>query len=145
VSLEIEIVHEATEELLIAMHHLVPQLSSSAVELTFDELAEIVACQTITLFAARDDGTIRGTLTLAVFRIPSGLRAWIEDVIVDENARGSGAGEALTTAAIERSRALGARSIDLTSRPSRESANRLYLRLGFAQRETNVFRFLLED
>jgi ribosomal protein S18 acetylase RimI-like enzyme len=91
--------------------------------------------------ATEDDGTIVGTLTLAIFRIPTGLRAWIEDVVVDERARGRGVGAALTNAAIRLASDQGARTVDLTSRPSREAANRLYQRLGFVARETNVYRF----
>ncbi len=86
-------------------------------------------------------GPIVGSLTLAVFRVPTGLRAWIEDVVVDESARGAGAGEALVLAAVRRAEAEGARTVDLTSRPSREAANRLYLRVGFEARTTNVYRF----
>jgi ribosomal protein S18 acetylase RimI-like enzyme len=82
-----------------------------------------------------------GSLTLAVFRIPTGLRAWIEDVVVDESARGQGVGEALNRAALDRAAALGAVTVDLTSRPSRAAANRLYQRLGFEPRETNVYRY----
>jgi len=85
--------------------------------------------------------TIVGTLTLVVFRIPTGLRAWIEDVVVDESARGRGVGEALTMAAIGLAAGAGARTVDLTSRPTREAANRLYRRLGFELRETNVYRY----
>jgi ribosomal protein S18 acetylase RimI-like enzyme len=82
-----------------------------------------------------------GTLTLALFRIPTGLRAWIEDVIVDNESRGKGIGEALTRAALVKAREAGARTVDLTSRPSRESANRLYVRVGFVLRETNTYRY----
>ena len=93
---------------------------------------------------ARDpdaDGRILGSLTLVVFPIPTGIRAWIEDVVVDEAARGRGVGEALNRAALDRARAAGARTVDLTSRPSREAANRLYQRIGFQPRDTNVYRF----
>ena len=94
------------------------------------------------LLLARDaGGAVVGMLTLAVFRIPTGLRAWIEDVVVDEAARGQGVGAALTQVAIEIATRRGARTVDLSSRPSREAANRLYQRLGFVQRETNVYRF----
>jgi ribosomal protein S18 acetylase RimI-like enzyme len=94
------------------------------------------------LLVARDRaGALVGSLTLALFRVPTGLRAWIEDVVVDESARGAGAGEALVAAALERAGAVGARSVDLTSRPSREAANRLYVRMGFELRTTNVYRF----
>ena len=84
---------------------------------------------------------IVGTLTLVVFRIPTGVRAWIEDVVVDESARGRGVGEALTVAAIGLATGAGARTVDLTSRPTREAANRLYRRLGFELRDTNVYRY----
>ena len=94
----------------------------------------------IVLIARDGSGTLVGSLTLALFRVPTGLRAWIEDVVVDESARGAGVGEALVLAALERAEALGARTVDLTSRPTREAANRLYLRLGFELRTTNVYR-----
>jgi ribosomal protein S18 acetylase RimI-like enzyme len=93
------------------------------------------------LFIARVDGRIVGSLTLAVFRIPTGIRAWIEDVVVDESARGHGVGEALNRAALAEAKRRGAKTVDLTSRPSREAANRLYLRIGFVARETNVYRY----
>jgi ribosomal protein S18 acetylase RimI-like enzyme len=98
-----------------------------------------------TLFLARDgeDGPIVGTLTLVVFRIPTGVRAWIEDVIVTEDARGQGCGQALNRAALSAAADAGARTVDLTSRPSRDAANRLYQRMGFVQRETNVYRYEL--
>jgi len=80
---------------------------------------------------------------LVTFRIPTGIRAWIEDVVVDESARGHGVGEALNQAAIQEARQKGAVTVDLTSRPSREAANRLYQRIGFVQRDTNVYRFSL--
>ena len=82
-----------------------------------------------------------GTLTLVVFRIPTGVRAWIEDVVVDDAARGHGVGEALNQFALDLARGKGAKTVDLTSRPSREAANRLYQRIGFQPRETNVYRF----
>jgi ribosomal protein S18 acetylase RimI-like enzyme len=84
-----------------------------------------------------------GSLTLATFPIPTGVRAWIEDVVVDSGARGHGVGEALNRAAIDEARSRGAITVELTSRPSRESANRLYLRLGFEPRETNVYRYTI--
>jgi ribosomal protein S18 acetylase RimI-like enzyme len=79
-------------------------------------------------------------LTLVVYRIPTGAHAVIEDVVVDETARGAGCGEALVAAALERARDAGVKNVDLTSRPSREAANRLYVRMGFVERETNVYR-----
>ena len=96
------------------------------------------------VIVARLDGVIVGTLTLVVFRLSTGVRAWIEDVVVDEAARGHGVGDQLNRFALELARQKGARSVDLTSRPSREAANRLYQRIGFTPRETNVYRFSLE-
>jgi ribosomal protein S18 acetylase RimI-like enzyme len=138
-------VEEATElfdGLPQAVERLVRQLSRSSPAPSLGELEEIVRSPASHLLLARDaDGAIVGMLTLAVFRIPTGLRAWIEDVVVDEAARGQGVGAALTNAAIRLAGAQGARTVDLTSRPSREAANRLYQRLGFAERETNVYRY----
>jgi ribosomal protein S18 acetylase RimI-like enzyme len=145
-ALRVEAVTEATPEVVEAIGRLVPQLSSSPIP-TNDEIARIVASGATTLFVARlasdgeTEGAIVGALTLAVFTIPTGVRAWIEDVIVDESARGRGVGEALTLRAVEAAELAGARTVDLTSRPSREAANRLYQRLGFHPRETNVYRF----
>ena len=138
---EVEIARSVTPELLDAVHRLIPQLSKSAPPVTSDELAEIVAGPATVFFVARVDGVIAGCLTLAVFRLPTGMRAWIEDVVVDEAARGHGVGAALNEAAIAAAAERGARTLDLTSRPSREAANRLYQRLGFVARETNVYRY----
>ena len=138
----VEEVAEANPEVVAAFARLVPQLSRSSPAPTAAELAEMVASPaTVVLVARAGGGEIVGTLTLALFRIPTGLRAWIEDVVVDEGARGTGVGEALTRAALERAVASGARSVDLTSRPSREAANRLYRRLGFQPRDTNMYRY----
>ena len=105
------------------------------------QLDEIVGSEATHLLVARSaDRTIVGSLTLVLFRIPTGLRAWIEDVVVDGDARGQGVGEALNRYALDVAAERGARSVDLTSRPSREAANRLYQRLGFEPRETNVYR-----
>ena len=134
------------EELVGAMARLVPQLSSSSPVPTATELMELVGSGATHLLVARDDdggaddGRILGSMTLVVFRIPTGVRAWIEDVVVDEAARGRGVGEALNREALALAARLGARTVDLTSRPSREAANRLYQRLGFELRETNVYR-----
>ena len=134
-------------ELVEAFASLVPQLSSSAVPPSRENLQEIVGapCNTVLLARAHDSGHIVGTLTLAVFRIPTGVRAWIEDVVVSPAARGQGVGEQLTRHALEIARAKGARTVELTSRASRETANALYRRIGFKQRETNVYRYSFED
>jgi ribosomal protein S18 acetylase RimI-like enzyme len=144
VSVHVEIASEATPELLAGLNHLLPQLSTNAAALTTTDVETLVNSSSVTVFIARDERRIVGSLTLVVFPIPTGLRAWIEDVVVDEAARGTGVGEALTNAAIDESRRRHVRSIDLTTRPSREAANRLYARLGFELRETNVYRFSLE-
>jgi len=137
----IEIATESTPELVEAFTRLIPQLSKSSPAPTHDEIHEIATSPATVLFIARLDGTIVGSLTLALFRIPTGLRAWIEDVVVDDAARGTGVGALLNTAAIAEAERRGARTVDLTSRPSREAANRLYQRLGFVARETNVYRY----
>ncbi|CAB4654022.1 unannotated protein [freshwater metagenome] len=140
-SVVVERATEVTPELISAFELLIPQLSSSNPPPQSSELQEIVSSDSSVLFIARVDGKIVGSLTLATFRIPTGLRAWIEDVVVDSSARGHGVGEALNQAALAEARARGAVTVDLTSRPSREAANRLYQKLGFVQRETNVYRF----
>lgn len=132
-----------TPELAEAFVRLIPQLSSSNPAPTAGELAEMISSPATVVFIARVDGVIAGSLTLAVFRIPTGVRAWIEDVVVDGSARGHGVGEALNKAALDEARSRGAVTVDLTSRPSREAANRLYQRLGFVARETNVYRYTL--
>jgi ribosomal protein S18 acetylase RimI-like enzyme len=143
----VEECESVTDELVEAMAALIPQLSSSSPAPGPEELAEIVGSDATHLLVARDGdgpglgGAIVGSMTLAVFRIPTGVRAWIEDVVVDAGARGQGVGETLNRAALEVAASRGARTVDLTSRPSREAANRLYQRIGFVQRETNVYRF----
>jgi ribosomal protein S18 acetylase RimI-like enzyme len=142
---KVEVAAEASPELVSAMARLIPQLSRSNPPPSLDELQEVVSSPTTDLFVARDDGgTVIGTATLAVFRIPTALRAWIEDVVVDEAAGGQGVGTALVGAMLARARELGCATVDLTSRPSREAANRLYERAGFQRRETNVYRITLE-
>lgn len=138
----VEEVTEVTDELVAAFARLTPQLSSSSPPPDEDALREIVESPATTLLVARGDGgSIVGSMTLVVFRIPTGLRAWIEDVVVDDDARRQGVGEALNREALRRAAAAGCRTVDLTSRPSREAANRLYQRLGFVARDTNVYRW----
>ncbi len=140
--IRVEEVTEPFEGLVPAVAGLVGQLSRSSSAPSAAEVHEIVSSPACHLLLARDaDDAIVGMLTLVVFRIPTGVRAWIEDVVVDEAARGRGVGAALSQAAIRLADQRGARTVDLTSRPSREAANRLYQRLGFVQRESNVYRF----
>jgi len=137
---EIELVQDVTDAVVEAFEHLLPQLSGSAPRLDARALRELVTWPGNRLLIARLDGRVVGTLTLAMFPMPTGLRAWIEDVVVDEAARGLGAGAELTREAVRLARAAGARTVDLTSRPSREAAIRLYERLGFRPRDTKVYR-----
>ena len=135
---------EMSQAVYDAFERLIPQLSSSAKIPTWDELADLIASKAGIVLAAVDEddpeGKILGTMTLVVFRIPTGVRAWVEDVVVDKEARGQGIGEKLIRTSIERAKAEGAKTIDLTSRPTRVEAHRLYKRCGFEMRETCVFR-----
>ncbi len=140
--MNVEVCTEVSDDLVEAMARLVPQLSSSSPPPTAAQLQEIVDHDACFLLVATEDNTFLGSMTLVVFPIPTGVRAWIEDVVVDESARGKGVGAALNTEAISLAERLGAKSIDLTSRPSREAANRLYQRLGFEKRESSVYRFM---
>jgi ribosomal protein S18 acetylase RimI-like enzyme len=141
VGVHVEVVREATGEVTAAMRHLLPQLSTKAVQPDQAAVQRIVGSGATTLLAARLDGQIVGFLALVMFPIPTGIRAWIEDVIVDESARGRGIGAALIRKAIDLAEAAGARTVDLTSRPSREAAGHLYERIGFAARSTRIYRY----
>jgi ribosomal protein S18 acetylase RimI-like enzyme len=136
---KIERVTEADEALAKAVARLVPQLSPTREPAGLGQLVELVATPGTNLIVARDNDAVLGMLTLIVYRVPTGIRAWIHDVVVDESARGRGVGEALTREALRRAEEAGAISVELTTRQEREVANRLYRRLGFAQRETNVY------
>ena len=146
VSISVRAATEVDDGLVEAFSRLIPQLSSSSQPPTAAELLSIIDNPNSVLFIAELDGeddarSVVGSLTLAFYRIPTGLKAWIEDVVVDESARGLGVGEALNVAAIDESRQRGAKNVSLTSRSSREAANRLYQRLGFEPYETNLYRF----
>jgi ribosomal protein S18 acetylase RimI-like enzyme len=148
-------VQTVSEELVTAVHRLLPQLSRTARLPSGAEIDQIVRSHATTLLVARQDEVapgadggadgIVGMLTLVVFRLPTGARAWVEDVVVDEAARGRGVGEALLRQALVLAGEYGAQTVDLTSRPSREAANRLYVRAGFERRETNVYRYQLRS
>ena len=149
--MSVELLTTPTPELVEAMGRLIPQLSRSASPLSADDVERLLSQGGVHLFVFRPDSAdasgarpILGMLSLATFEIPTGVRAWVEDVVVDEGARGQGAGQSLVVAAIEHAQTIGARTVDLTSRPSREAANRLYQRVGFQLRETNVYRVTLE-
>jgi ribosomal protein S18 acetylase RimI-like enzyme len=144
VNIAVSVAERVSEELVTAFDRLIPQLSSSSPPPSQERLQSIVNSDLCTLLVARDGDDIVGSLTLVVFPIPTGIRAWIEDVVVDSSARGKGVGEALNMKALEIARTKGAVTVDLTSRPSREAANRLYQRIGFVQRDTNVYRYDLQ-
>jgi ribosomal protein S18 acetylase RimI-like enzyme len=135
----VERVTEANEELAAAVARLVPQLSPTREPAGIVELVELVSTPGTSLIVAREGDSVLGMLTLIVYRVPTGMRAWIHDVVVDEAARGRGVGEALTREALRLAEDAGAISVELTTREEREAANRLYRRLGFEQRETNVY------
>ncbi len=143
-SVTIEVASEVGDDIVEAFARLIPQLSRSSPAPTKAELQAIADHEACFLLVAREDGgAILGSLTLVVFPIPTAVRAWIEDVVVDDAARGKGVGELLNRRALEISGEHGAKTVDLTSRPSREAANRLYRRIGFEQRDTNVYRYAL--
>lgn len=152
--MSVELIEQSSPELVAAMERLIPQLSRSAKPLTAEQTQALVDQDSVYLFVFRTDkpviaadgneveaGTILGMLSLATFAIPTGVRAWVEDVVVDAGTRGMGAGHQLVEAAVAHAQKIGARTVDLTSRPSREAANRLYRRCGFELRETNVYRY----
>jgi ribosomal protein S18 acetylase RimI-like enzyme len=140
-SVVIEQVDDVTDEVAAALLQLLPQLSRSAIRPDRETIARFAAHPANTVLIARDADAIVGTLTLVVFPLLTGVRAWIEDVVVDEAARGSGVGGALTMEAVRIAADAGARTVDLTSRPDRVAANRLYRNLGFEPRESQVYRY----
>ena len=145
VTISVRAATEVNDGLVKSFSRLIPQLSSSSPPPTSAELLSIIDNPNSVLFIAEvetgGERSVVGSLTLAFYRIPTGLKAWIEDVVVDESARGLGVGEALNLAAIDEARQRGAKNVSLTSRSSREAANRLYQRLGFEPYETNLYRF----
>lgn len=144
-TVHVDVATEVGPDLVDAFTRLIPQLSKSSPPPTAAELQEMIGSDATDVLVARDGDRILGTLTLVTFRIPTGVRAWIEDVVVDEAGRGMGVGEALNRRALEIARSKGAKTVDLTSRPSREAANRLYQRIGFVARDTNVYRYDLDS
>jgi ribosomal protein S18 acetylase RimI-like enzyme len=140
---QVEVLDDVTDEVVEAFGMLLPQLSRSARQLDAATLAEIAHSPAVTLLVARMDGKIIGTLSLAMFPIPTGMRAWIEDVVVDNAHGGRGAGTALVREAVRLAEKAGARTVDLTSRPSREAAGKVYDRVGFQQRDTRVYRYAI--
>jgi ribosomal protein S18 acetylase RimI-like enzyme len=141
---EIAVAERADGALAEAVTRLIRQLSSSASPPTpaVTDLAAMIESSSTTLLLARaGDGSVVGMLALVVFPIPTGLRAWIEDAVVDRRVRGQGVGAALTRRALDLALSRGARTVELTSRPERTAANALYRKLGFERRDTNVYRY----
>jgi ribosomal protein S18 acetylase RimI-like enzyme len=142
----IEEVVEVTDELMAAVELLLPQLSPNTSLPSRLEMEDIIASPRNTLLIARNpdqNDEIVGIASLAMYRTPTGLHAWIEDVVVDENSRGKGFGAALTQACIQVAASAGVYGVNLTSRTARQAANRLYQRMGFIRRETNVYFYPL--
>jgi ribosomal protein S18 acetylase RimI-like enzyme len=140
----VEIVREAGEELVDAFGRLLPQLSSTAKPLDHEAIDRMVSCDANTVLVARTSEAIVGTLTLVLLPLPSGVRGRVEDVVVDTAARGQGVAALLIQEALRIAQEAGARTVDLTSRPDRAAANRLYERLGFQARESMVYRFPID-
>ena len=132
---------ECNANALSAINGLLPQLSKSSQPMNMERLSELVKSDNTFLFVASKEGQVLGMLSLVVLKIPTGNKAWVEDVVVDQSARGKGLGKSLMNHALEDAKKRGVKSIDLTSRPSRESANKLYQNLGYEIRETNVYRY----
>jgi ribosomal protein S18 acetylase RimI-like enzyme len=141
VTVQVEVLDKVTGEVVEAFGRLIPQLSRSAAPPGPAELEAIVGSPADTVLLARSNGAIIGTMTLVMFPIPTGVRAWIEDVVVDEAARGQGTAEAMIREALRLATEAGAKTVDLTSRPARAAAGRLYERLGFALRDTRLYRY----
>jgi ribosomal protein S18 acetylase RimI-like enzyme len=136
---KLERVDKATPELVETIRALLPQLTEARTPPTLEQLDEVVSKQTLLLARDDDDGRILGTLTFILYRVSSGLKGRIEDVIVDESARGQGVGEALVREGMRLANEAGVLMLELTSMPYRQSANRLYRRLGFVRKPTNVY------
>lgn len=133
-----------TDELFAAIEKLLPQLKFSYPQPSRKDLAALIASDSSILLCARypDEGsTISGILTLVVYRVPTGIRARIEDVVVDEALRGNGIGEALVKHALDLAHEAGADGVTLTSNPKREAANRLYQKVGFKRWKTNLYLY----
>lgn len=136
---EIQRISTITQELAEAFRRLMPQLSGRIRIPTAEELEAVVRSRNAALFAACEAGRTVGVLTLAWYDVPSGRKAWIEDVVVDASQRGQGTGRALVEAAIALAAAVGAEHVSLTSNPLRTAAHALYLKAGFEKAETTLF------
>ncbi len=143
--LEIAVLDSISPEFIEALHRMIPQLSPGTPLPTREQLEAVMGCSSNTLLSARVNGMTTGTLTLTMLIAPTGITGWIGDVVVDSLIRGRGIGERLVREAITIAESKGAKYVDLSSRPAREAANRLYQRIGFEKRETNYYRYLLDQ
>ena len=139
--MKIERVTIVDDHIVSSFSRLIPQLTGKEKYPSRDELEEVVKSENSYLFIATIDGEVTGSLTLLFNRLVTGLKGWIEDVVVDEAARGKGVATALIWHALKIAEENEVLHVDLTSQPVREAANRLYLKLGFTERETNVYRY----
>lgn len=142
--MKIEIVSKNTSEISKTLEKLIPQLDPTVPIPSKDDLTQIISSSSIYLYIARDpalNNQIVGTLTLVLYRSPTGLHAHFEDLVVDQNSREKRIGTTLLKTALKKAREKGAAFIDLTSRPSRKTANQLYKRIGFTRRKTNLYRY----
>ena len=137
--LEVRQVTEVTDSLLEAFGRLMPQLSPRLEAPSGERLRAVAANPSAALFTAESGGAVVGALTLVWYDVPSGRKAWIEDVVVDAEVRGTGAGRALVAAALEHAAGVGAGEVLLTSNPAREAARALYRKMGFEEAATTVF------
>lgn len=135
-----------TGELLAAVNCLLPQLSTKARPLDATALAALLAREATHLYTAADEqGTLCGMATLCLCSSPTGTKAWLEDVVVDASCRGRGYARALVAHIIKEAARLGAKALCLTSRPARQTANALYVSMGFERRETNVYQLKIDN
>ena len=141
--IEIREINRFSNRVFAATLSLLPQLAPDSALLTMDHFKRILKSKSTHLFIVELDNKIAGILTIATYDIPSGKKVWIEDVVVDELQRGKGIGKALMLFSINYAKSLGAKSIELTSSPSRVAANQLYQKIGFVIRETNVYKYSL--
>ena len=139
-------ISEAThysEPLRLRLQHLLDQLTPTPVALSEEQLRALMADTSSHLYLLEEEGSIVGMLTLGIYLSPTGSKAWIEDVVVDSEARGRGYGKLLVEYAIAEARRAGVGQLMLTSNPMRVAANLLYQTMGFQRKETNCYRMML--
>ena len=123
-----------------AMQRFLNQLTTSPMVLTEGMFQQLLASENSHLFFIIKDEQIAGMLTVGIYYSPTGGKAWIEDVVVDETFRGQGLSKQLVAHAIEFVKSQQIPLLMLTSNPKRIAANKLYQTMGFERKETNVYR-----